>query len=118
MVRELPNSQPLECALLGAMMMWPEVFTMCLDADLEAEEFYLPAHQRLYQTMFDLHEQGKPIDQITVMTRLQDQDQLASAGGADYIVSLVDTAIGPSIVPSYIEEIKEYISDALNHESH
>ena len=106
MVRELPNSQPLECALLGAMMMWPEVFTMCLDADLEAEEFYLPAHQRLYQTMFDLHEQGKPIDQITVMTRLQDQDQLASAGGADYIVSLVDTAIGPSIVPSYIEEIK------------
>ena len=106
MVRELPNSQPLECALLGAMMMWPEVFTMCLDADLEAEEFYLPAHQRLYQTMFDLHEQGKPIDQITVMTRLQDQDQLASAGGADYIVSLVDTAIGPSIVPSYIAEIK------------
>lgn len=106
MVRELPNSQPLECALLGAMMMWPEVITMCLDADLEAEEFYLPAHQRLYRTMFDLHEQGKPIDQITVMTRLQDQDQLASAGGADYIVSLVDTAIGPSIVPSYVEEIK------------
>lgn len=106
MVRELPNSQPLECALLGAMMMWPEVITMCLDADLEAEEFYLPAHQRLYQTIMDLQEEGKPVDQITVMTRLQDQDKLASAGGADYIVSLVDTAIGPSIVPSYVEEIK------------
>ena len=106
MARELPNSQPLECALLGAMMMWPEVITMCLDADLEAEEFYLPAHQRLYQTIMDLQEEGKPVDQITVMTRLQDQDKLASAGGADYIVSLVDTAIGPSIVPSYVEEIK------------
>ena len=78
----------------------------CLDADLEAEEFYLPAHQRLYQTIMDLQEEGKPVDQITVMTRLQDQDKLASAGGADYIVSLVDTAIGPSIVPSYVEEIK------------
>ena len=106
MARELPNSQPLECALLGAMMMWPEVITMCLDADLEAEEFYLPAHQRLYQTIMDLQEEGKPVDQISVMTRLQDQDKLASAGGADYIVSLVDTAIGPSIVPSYVEEIK------------
>lgn len=106
MARELPNSQPLECALLGAMLMWPEVITMCLDADLEAEEFYLPAHQRLYQTIMDLQEEGKPVDQITVMTRLQDQDKLASAGGADYIVSLVDTAIGPSIVPSYVEEIK------------
>ena len=106
MARELPNSQPLECALLGAMMMWPEVITMCLDADLEAEEFYLPAHQRLYQTIMDLQEEGKPVDQITVMTRLQDQDKLASAGGADYLVSLVDTAIGPSIVPSYVEEIK------------
>ena len=106
MARELPNSQPLECALLGAMMMWPEVITMCLDADLEAEEFYLPAHQRLYQTIMDLQEEGKPVDQITVMTRLQDQDKLASVGGADYIVSLVDTAIGPSIVPSYVEEIK------------
>ncbi|MGI6068382.1 replicative DNA helicase, partial [Absicoccus porci] len=61
---------------------------------------------RLYQTIMDLQEEGKPVDQITVMTRLQDQDKLASAGGADYIVSLVDTAIGPSIVPSYVEEIK------------
>lgn len=106
MPRELPNSQQLECAVLGAIMMWPDVMTACSDQDLQAEEFYLPQHRTLYQTMLDMADANQAIDQITVITRLKDQEQLDQAGGADYVVSLADTAISPAVVGMYITEIK------------
>ena len=48
MVKELPNSQPFEQALLGSLMLYPSVMSDCLDADLGFEEFYLPSHQRIF----------------------------------------------------------------------
>lgn len=106
MPRELPNSQQLECAVLGSMMIWSDAITSCSDQDLQAHEFYLPQHRTLFQTMMDLNDAGQPVDQITVITRLTDKEQLDQAGGADYITSLVDTAISPAVVGSYITDIK------------
>ncbi len=106
MPRELPNSQNLESAVLGALMVFPNVMADCQDLDLTAEEFYLPAHQRLFECMTEIQESSMPIDQMTVISRLKDKQQLDSAGGTDYILGLADAAISPAMVHSYIEEIK------------
>ncbi len=106
MPRELPNSQNLESAVLGALMVFPNVMADCQDLDLMAEEFYLPAHQRLFECMMEIQESSMPIDQMTVISRLNDKQQLDSAGGTDYILGLADAAISPAMVHSYIEEIK------------
>lgn len=106
MVKELPNSQPLEQSLLGSLMVYPSVMSECLELDLGFEEFYLPSHQRIFLSMKEIHENGQLIDLNTVITRLQDKNELEAAGGADYIIRLMDGAVSSANTRSYIETIK------------
>lgn len=106
MAKELPNSQNLEQSLLGSLMVYPSVMATCQDLGLEAEEFYLPIHQRIFLALQELNDTGKPIDLHTVIARLQDKEELEQAGGADYIIKLMDGAISPVNTHAYVETIK------------
>lgn len=106
MAKELPNSQNLEQSLLGSLMVYPSVMATCQDLGLEAEEFYLPIHQRIFLALQELNDAGKPIDLHTVIARLQDKEELEQAGGADYIIKLMDGAISPVNTHAYVETIK------------
>lgn len=81
MSREMPNAVSLEQSVLGSLMVYPKVIQDCQELDLHAEEFYLPSHQQIYQAICTIHENGQPIDMNTVVTRLQETDQLESSQG-------------------------------------
>ncbi|EOS62116.1 replicative DNA helicase [Firmicutes bacterium M10-2] len=106
MPKELPNSQKIEQALLGSLMVYSSVMSVCMELDLDAREFYLPAHERIYLCMQELYDSGHPIDLNNLITRLQDKEELERAGGADYIIQLMDSAVSPANTHSYIETIK------------
>ncbi len=106
MARELPNSQNLEQSLLGSLMVYPSIMQSCMDQGLDYEEFYLPIHQKIYAVIQELQGTGKPIDLNNVIARLQDKNELEQAGGSDYIIQLMDSAISPVNTNSYIESIK------------
>ena len=106
MARELPNSKTLEQALLGSLMVYPSVMQECNDLDLQPEEFYLPSHQRLFSCMQEITRNGQPVDLNLIITRLADKEELDSAGGTDYILSLADSAISSANTRNYIESIK------------
>ena len=107
MVKELPNSQPFEQALLGSLMLYPSVMSDCLDADLGFEEFYLPSHQRIFLSMQEIHQNGQLIDLNTVLTRLQEKNEIEAAGGTDYIIRLMDSGISSANMKKYIASIKD-----------
>ena len=106
MSKELPHSNEAEQSILGAMMVYPNVAGVVYDQGLVAEDFYLDIHQRIFRCMLDIVDMGKPVDVTTVITRLQDTDQLNLVGGADYIIKLSDTAISSTNSVYYIEMIK------------
>lgn len=106
MARELPNSKTLEQALLGSLMVYPSVMQECNDLDLQPEEFYLPSHQHLFSCMQEITRNGQPVDLNLIITRLADKEELDSAGGTDYILSLADSAISSANTRNYIESIK------------
>ena len=106
MSRELPHSNEAEQSILGAMMIYPNVASIVYDQGLDAKDFYLDIHQRIFSAMMDISESGKPIDVTTLVSRLQDIDQLNLVGGADYIIKLSDTAISSANSNYYIEIIK------------
>jgi replicative DNA helicase len=126
MARELPNAVSLEQSVLGALMVYPRVIQDCQELDLHTSEFYLPSHQQIYQAILDVNEKGHPIDANTIITRLQDVDQLESSQGADYIIRLMDSAISSATAKSYIETIKNkaqlrqliYVADHISEESY
>lgn len=106
MSRELPHSNEAEQSILGAMMIYPSVVAIAYDQGLDAKDFYLDMHQRIFNAMMDINETGKPIDVTTLVSRLQDMDQLNLVGGADYIIKLSDTAISSANSNYYVEIIK------------
>lgn len=106
MSRELPHSNEAEQAILGGMMVYPNVTGIVFDQNLQAADFYLDIHQRIFSAMMDICDSGKPVDVTTLIARLQDIEQLHLVGGADYIIKLSDTAISPANSMFYIEIIK------------
>ena len=126
MSREMPNAVSLEQSVLGSLMVYPKVIQDCQELDLHAEEFYLPSHQQIYQAICTIHENGQPIDMNTVVTRLQETDQLESSQGTDYIIRLADSAISSATSRSYIETIKNkaqlrrliYVADKISEEGY
>lgn len=106
MSRELPHSTEAEQSILGAMMIYPSVTSVVYDQGLDARDFYLDIHQRIFSAMMDITDSGKPVDVTTLVARLQDTEQLNLVGGVDYIVKLSDTAISSANSIYYIEMIK------------
>lgn len=106
MNREMPHSNEAEQAILGAMLVYPNVTRVVFDQGLDREDFYLDIHQRIFHAMEYLTDNGKPIDVTSLITRLQDSEELHLVGGADYIVKLSDTAVSSANSVHYIELIK------------
>lgn len=106
-IKELPHSLEAEQAILGGMLIYPNVVAIVNDQGLLADDFYLDIHQRIFRSMQDIVDAHKPIDVTTLTTRLQDKEELALAGGIDYIIKLSDTAISPANSLHYIDLIKE-----------
>ncbi|MEG1731565.1 MAG: DnaB-like helicase N-terminal domain-containing protein, partial [Longicatena sp.] len=106
MSRELPHSNEAEQSILGAMMIYPNVTSIVYDQGLDAKDFYLDIHQRIFSAMMNIIDLGKPVDVTTLISRLQDTEQLNLVGGADYIIKLSDTAISSANSAYYIEIIR------------
>lgn len=105
-VRQLPHSLEAEQAILGAMLIYPSVIRDVGDQDLVKEDFFLDLHQRIFSAMMHLVDNGKPVDAMGLITRLQDTGELNLVGGADYILKLSDTAVTSANSIYYIEMIK------------
>jgi len=57
---------------------------------LRAEHFYRQDHRLIYDALISLYENNKPIDLVLLQDELDAQSQLELAGGAQYLVDLVN----------------------------
>ena len=55
-----------------------------------AEDFYVPAHTRLFESMSALHDAGQPVDLTTLSDYLKSRDLLDSIGGAVALAEIAD----------------------------
>src|SRR6266404_6519997 len=87
--RLLPQSPDAEKGLLGSILLLPgEVLTASVSQGVTPEYFHIPAHGEIYQILLDLHENGDPIDIISVTNFARDNRKLEKCGGAALISSL------------------------------
>lgn len=84
-----PHSREAEEAVLGAVMINPEAYYDVAQF-LQADDFYIHRHRWIWETFARLHEQRIPIDFLTVSEELDQQGQLAEAGGPAYLTSLIN----------------------------
>ncbi|HBS91330.1 MAG TPA: replicative DNA helicase [Erysipelotrichaceae bacterium] len=107
MNRQLPHSIEAEQSLLGAMLIYPSAIKTASESGLTSEDFFMQAHSRIFQAMLDLADSGKPVDATSLVTRLNDSQQLSSIGGADYILQIADNSVSSANVKYYAEMIQD-----------
>ncbi len=95
LLRKLPpQNLEAEQAVLGGVFQHPKSFHTIVDL-IGAEDFYSPAHRKIFQAFLDLYNSSTPIDPVTVHDRLASAGDLAAVGGPAYLVEL-----GGSVVTS------------------
>jgi len=85
----LPHDKLAEQAVLGAIIIQNSVLLQILDI-LNSDDFFSPAHQYIFAAMQEMaaQEPPVPIDELTLLSRLESKQQLEQTGGVDYLNEL------------------------------
>jgi replicative DNA helicase len=103
----LPSSIQTEITILGAMLLDPVAISEAIGKQLQAEDFYLDSHKRIYSVMVDLLALGEEIDYITVMDALQKKRELDTIGGPAYLAHLSEGIPRHPKIESYVQIVKD-----------
>lgn len=90
-MREIPQDEDAEMALLGAMLADETTIDGVRAVVPGPDPFYTPAHRVLYQAILDGQDSGDPMDLVVMQGRLSRGGQLESVGGTEYLIRLVDS---------------------------
>ena len=88
-VQAQPHNRQAEEAVLGAVLINAESY-FDVAQFLQADDFYIVRNRWIWEAFTRLHERRQPIDYLTVISELEQQNQLAEAGGPAYIMALIN----------------------------
>jgi replicative DNA helicase len=83
-----PHNLEAEESLLGAMLLSRDAITAAVEANVDASDFYKPAHTHVFEAVLSLYGQGEPVDPVTVAEELRRADLLESLGGRPALLQL------------------------------
>ena len=102
----LPASLHIEVAVLGAMLL-DGVAISDATSKLNAEDFSLDSHRRVYRCIIDLMAKGHGIDSLTVGEELERRKELGSIGGPAYLAFLSEGIPRNFNIESYVRIVKD-----------
>ena len=100
-----PHNLEAEQATLGAMFLSQDAVEGAL-SKLGAEDFYRPAHARIFTAMLDLYNRSIPVDHLSVADRLESTGELEAAGGKPYLLDVTGVVPTTANWPRYAEIVK------------
>ncbi|GFP35661.1 replicative DNA helicase, partial [Candidatus Hakubella thermalkaliphila] len=81
-----PFDRQVEEAVLGCMISSPQALELGL-GQLKAEDFYCLEHQRIFETMKSMHEEGRAVDPTTLSCKLSKVIEDPSLKVADLVLA-------------------------------
>ena len=85
--RQLPRNLEAERAILGSVLLLPEVFDE-VALIIRARDFYDDANRIIYEHLLQMHDGGQQIDPMLLVERLRSADQYETVGGAAYLAEV------------------------------
>jgi replicative DNA helicase len=104
-----PQNIDAERCVLGAMMINPEAVGIAIEL-LQGEAhdlFYVEANQHIYSAMVDLFRKNRPIDEVTLLEQLTQDNLLEAVGGATALSDLTGIVPTSANVASYAEIVRD-----------
>ncbi len=97
-----PQNEAAEIALLGSVMLRPEVLHDIMDL-ISPQVFYFEKHKIIFETMIELFNKHQPIDLLSVSSRLKEKNWLDQIGGNTYLTELVSSVPSAANVAHYAD---------------
>lgn len=101
-----PHSEEAEKAVLGAAMLDKDALLMALEK-VKAEYFYNEAHREIFDAIFEIYRENKPVDMLTVCEKLKSRNTIKMAGGRTYIATLTMDIPSVSNASEYAKIVAE-----------
>ncbi len=101
-----PHDIEAELAVLGAVLLDPEVFTT-VRTIIAPDAFYSPQNQKVFAAISDLNANGRTFDIVILTDFLRSKGDLDAVGGASYIASLTDYVPSSANVEFYAKIVLE-----------
>ncbi|MFB3917101.1 MAG: replicative DNA helicase [Terriglobales bacterium] len=100
----LPVNIEAERSILGAILLDNFCYTQ---ATLQADDFSLDSHRRIFTRMRELGESGRAIDYVTLSEELSRHKELEAIGGFSYLASLTDGLPRVQNIEHYVKIVKD-----------
>lgn len=101
-----PHSREAEESVLGAVLLSQDAANDVMDR-IRSEDFYVPAHQSIFEAMRHLYDANQAIDAVTLSEELRRNGVLDKVGGVSYLTRLVDVVPVTSNVEHYANIVEE-----------
>lgn len=106
MDRVPPHNHEAEQSVIGAIFLEPQALITASEI-LIPEDFYRTAHQKIFQTMLTLSDQGKAIDVVTIAEELSAKKEIEDVGGLAYITELANAVPTAANIAHYAKIVEE-----------
>lgn len=101
-----PQNIEAEQAVLGAIFLEPSSLTMASEI-LIPEDFYRAAHQKVFNVMLKLNDEGKAVDLVTVTEELAAAKLIEDIGGVSYLSELAGAVPTAANIEYYARIVEE-----------
>src|SRR5450631_3122103 len=102
----LPANLDAERFVLGSILLDDSYFIQTAGT-LDADDFSVEKHRRIFGRMAEIHARGEKIDRVTLANELMTRGQLEACDGLTYLVSLDDGLPQTFNIESYIRIVKD-----------
>jgi replicative DNA helicase len=104
--RTPPQDLIAEQSVLGGMLLSKDAISDVVEI-LRERDFYRPAHELIYDVIIDLYGRGEPADAVTVSAELAKRGDIARAGGAPYLHTLISSVPTAANAGYYAKIVRE-----------
>ena len=105
--KELPHDLLAEKSLLSCLLIDGSSFDEVAHVSLTAEDFYHPQYAIVFDSINDLATSSKPIDLVTVCSKLNDRGKLEKVGGQTFLTELLEDQASSVNAGYYAKSVKE-----------
>ena len=105
--RTPPQDLIAEQSVLGGMLLSKDAIADVIEV-IRDRDFYRPAHELIYDAIIDLYGRGEPADAVTVSAELSKRGDIARAGGAPYLHTLISSVPTAANAGYYAKIVREH----------
>ena len=104
--RNIPYSKEAEQSVLGSAFLSKDALQKICD-ELNEEDFYLEANQKIFRVLSELNSEGIPVDITIVTDRLESAKELSEVGNIEYLVEIANFVPSAANVDYYINIVHD-----------